>query len=420
MTQLLILGAQGQVGRALVMRARQASIRCDALGRLECDIGDRAAVERVVKPGRVVVNCAAYTAVDRAETEAEAAYRVNSVGAGNVAAACAAAGVPLVHLSTDYIFDGESQKPAREDDPPRPLNVYGHSKLAGEIAVRQRLNAHIILRSSWIFSAHGQNFVKTILRLAKTQSPLRVVDDQIGGPTAADDIAKAILGILAIAAKPDFAQWGTYHLSGAPPVSWCEFARVIVSQSGSATVVLPIATRDYPSPVCRPLNSALDCSRIRQVFGIEQPDWRAALGNVLEALSAAGSMALTVTERLTHGHSLGAVLGQRAQAARVANSSRSVASIIGSYIAWEMREPGGRKLASIPSRRPPNSGNARVWTNPSRTVRKDRSVQMREKRLGERRNQRTWRTRHPYRHWNAYRSIGARRSISYPDRHRFC
>jgi len=286
MTQLLILGAQGQVGRALVTRARQAGIRCDALGRLECDVVDWVGVERVVKPGHVVVNCAAYTAVDRAEAEAEAAYRVNSVGAGNVAAACAANGVPLVHLSTDYIFDGESEKPAREDDPPRPLNVYGQSKLAGEIAVRQRLKAHIILRSSWIFSAHGQNFVKTILRLANTQSPLRVVDDQIGGPTSADDVAKAILDILAGTAKSDFAQWGTYHFAGAPPVSWCEFARVIVAQSGSGAVVVPIATMDHRSPARRPLNSVLDCSRISRVFGIQQPDWRAALGNVLEALRA--------------------------------------------------------------------------------------------------------------------------------------
>jgi len=286
MTQLLILGAQGQVGRALVTRARQAGIRCDALGRLECDVVDWVGVERVVKPGHVVVNCAAYTAVDRAEAEAEAAYRVNSVGAGNVAAACAANGVPLVHLSTDYIFDGESEKPAREDDPPRPLNVYGQSKLAGEIAVRQRLKAHIILRSSWIFSAHGQNFVKTILRLANTQSPLRVVDDQIGGPTSADDVVKAILDILACTAKSDFAQWGTYHFAGAPPASWCEFARVIVAQSGSGAVVVPIATMDHRSPARRPLNSVLDCSRISRVFGIQQPDWRAALGNVLEALRA--------------------------------------------------------------------------------------------------------------------------------------
>ena len=146
------------------------------------------------------------------------------------------------------------------------------------------VGTHIILRSSWIFSARGQNFVKTILRLAKTQSELRVVDDQIGGPTAADDVAKAILDIVAISTNPGFTNWGTYHFSGVPPVSWYEFARAIVADSGA--VVLPVATNDYPRPARRPLNSLLDCSRILQVFGIRQPDWRAALGDVLEELTA--------------------------------------------------------------------------------------------------------------------------------------
>jgi len=284
MMQLLILGAQGQVGRALAARAQQASICCDALGRRECDITDRAAVERVVKPGRVVVNCAAYTAVDRAESEPEDAYRVNSVGVGNVAAACAKAGSPLIHLSTDYIFDGESREPAREGDPPRPLSVYGQSKLAGEIEVRQRLPMHIILRTSWIFSTHGRNFVKTILQLANGKPQLRVVGDQVGGPTAADDVAKAILDITAITGESGFSDWGTYHFSGTPAVSWCGFARAIVGQCG--TVVLPTTTADYPTPARRPLNSVLDCSRIFQVFGIEQPDWRGPLANVIEALMA--------------------------------------------------------------------------------------------------------------------------------------
>jgi len=283
MAQLLILGAQGQVGCALATRARQAGILCDALGREQCDITDRKAVERVIEPGHIVINCAAYTAVDKAESEVEAAHRVNNAGAENVAAACAAAGVPLVHLSTDYIFDGESREPIREDDPPRPLNVYGKSKLGGEIAVRQCLKAHIILRTSWVFSAQGQNFVKTILRLANAQSQLRVVEDQIGGPTAADDVAKAILDIVAISAKSGFVDRGTYHFSGAPPTSWCDFARAIVAHGGA--VVLPIATKDYPRPARRPMNSVLDCSRILRVFGITQPDWRAPLANVVDMLS---------------------------------------------------------------------------------------------------------------------------------------
>ena len=285
MTQLLILGAQGQVGCALVTRARQAGIPCDGLGRAQCDITDRNAVERVIQAGRrIVVNCAAYTAVDQAESEVEAANRVNIAGAENVAAACAAASVPLIHLSTDYIFDGEKHEPIREDDPPRPLNVYGQSKLDGEIAVRQRLKGHIILRTSWIFSAHGQNFVKTILRLANAQSQLRVVDDQIGGPTAADAVAKAILDIVDISAKSGFVDWGTYHFSGAPPASRCEFARAIVAHRGA--VVLPLATKDAPRPARRPMNAVLDCNRILQVFGITQPDWHTALVNVVGALSA--------------------------------------------------------------------------------------------------------------------------------------
>jgi dTDP-4-dehydrorhamnose reductase len=284
MTRLVILGAQGQVGGALAARVRQAGMACDAFGRAECDITDPMALKRIIGAGHFVINCAAYTAVDQAETEVEAAYRVNATGAENVAAACARAGIPLVHLSTDYIFDGESREPVREDDPPRPLNVYGHSKLAGETAVRQCLQTHLILRSSWIFSAYGQNFVKTVLRLANTQSQLRVVEDQIGGPTAAADVAKAILDIMAVSTQSGFTDWGTYHFSGVPPVSWCDFARAIVVDRGA--VVLPVASNDDPRPARRPSNSVLDCSRIKRVFGIEQPDWRAALADVLMELTA--------------------------------------------------------------------------------------------------------------------------------------
>jgi dTDP-4-dehydrorhamnose reductase len=284
MSDLLILGAHGQVGRALVARAGQRCVRHRALGHAECDISDRGAVDQAVKGVRFVVNCAAYTAVDRAETDAQAANRVNVIGAGNVAAASAKVAIPLLHLSSDYVFDGQSRRPAREDDEPGPLSVYGRSKFAGELAVRERLKSHIILRTSWIFSAHGQNFVKTILRLANAKPELRVVADQIGGPTAADDIAKAILDIIAISTRPDFGQWGTYHFSGAPGVSWFEFAKAIVADSSA--VVLPIATKDYPLPARRPLNSVLDCSRISRVFGIAQPDWRVALRNVLSELAA--------------------------------------------------------------------------------------------------------------------------------------
>jgi dTDP-4-dehydrorhamnose reductase len=286
MTPLLILGAQGQVGRALVARVRQAGIPNIALGHAECDIADQLAVERVLQGGGIVVNCAAYTSVDRAETEVEAAYRVNTVGVENLARVCARAGVPLIHLSTDHVFDGTSDRPAREEDPPRALNVYGRSKLGGEIAVRARLESHIILRTSWVFSADGQNFVKTAIRMASERAQLRIVDDQVGGPTAADDLASAILEVVATSAKPGFIGWGTYHFSGAPAVSRYEFARAIVADTGAA--VVPVATTDYPTPARRPANSALDCTRILRVFGIKQPDWRVSLNNVRDALARIG------------------------------------------------------------------------------------------------------------------------------------
>ena len=283
MASVLILGAQGQVGRALVAQARQDGIAHRALGRAECDVTDRFAVERAVRGCRYVVNCSAYTAVDQAETNEEAAYRVNTVGPANVAAACAAIGIPLVHLSTDYVFDGQGARPANEDDAPRPLNVYGRSKLGGEVAIREALAPHIILRTSWVFSAHGQNFVRMIWRLARSQRELRIVDDQIGGPTAADDIAKAILEIIDAIGRDGFAGWGAYHYCGSPTVSRCEFARAVVADSGVS--VSPIATKDYPTPARRPMNSVLDCNRIFRVFGISSPDWRVALRRVREALA---------------------------------------------------------------------------------------------------------------------------------------
>jgi dTDP-4-dehydrorhamnose reductase len=283
MTRLLILGAQGQVGRALAARARQAAIPHAALGRAECDITNLLAVERAVQTSRMVINCAAYTSVDRAETDVEAAHGVNAVGAENIARACSEIGVPLVHLSTDHVFDGESLGPAREDDPARPLNVYGRSKLAGEIAVRTCLQSHIILRTSWIFSADGQNFAKTMIRLAHEQAQLRIVDDQVGGPTAATDLATAILRIVDISTEQGFSDWGTYHFSGAPAVSRYEFARAIVAGSGAE--VLPVGTADYPVPARRPANVVFDCSRIFRVFAIRQPDWRIALADVRAALA---------------------------------------------------------------------------------------------------------------------------------------
>ena len=279
---LLILGAHGQVGRALAAQAQQAGIAYRALGVRDCDITDPAALRHSIQSGCTVVNCAGYTAVDRAESDVGEAMRVNATGAENIAVTCADAGVPLIHLSTDYVFDGRKREPWREDDPTAPLSVYGKSKLAGELAVRRALPSHVILRTSWIFSARGENFVKTILRISRERPQLHVVSDQIGGPTAADDLAAAMLKIAAAITKPGFTAWGTYHFCGAPPTSWYEFARRILENRD--TVVLPVASKDYPRPAARPANSVLDCERIRRVFAIAQPDWRASLRNVLREI----------------------------------------------------------------------------------------------------------------------------------------
>ena len=284
MSHLLILGTQGQVGRALVASASANGVPYRAFSRTQCDITQPLAVERALEGARVVVNCAAYTAVDRAESDMEAAYAVNAIGPENVAAACAKLGIPMIHLSTDYVFDGQQARPWVEDDQPNPLSVYGRSKLAGELAIRARLEKHIILRTSWVFSADGENFVKAMLRLSRNSSQLRIVDDQVGAPTAADDIAAAIVQVVTATNKYGFRAWGTYHFGGTPTVSWYEFARAILD--GHRAAITPIATKDSPRPARRPMNSALDCSRILQVFGIRQPDWRPALAKVRDELTA--------------------------------------------------------------------------------------------------------------------------------------
>jgi dTDP-4-dehydrorhamnose reductase len=280
----LILGAGGQVGQALAARAGAAAL---SLARAACDITDRAAVAEAFSAPDLsaVVNCAAYTAVDRAESEPERAFAVNADGAGIVARTAAAHGLPLVHLSTDYVYAGTGAAPYREGQPPAPVNVYGASKAAGDAAVAAADPAHLILRVSWVFGAQGANFVKTMLRLGRERSELRVVDDQKGGPTAAGDIAEAIMVMAARCLKPGFAQWGTYHFAGRPSTSWYGFARAIFARAAQpAPRLVAINSRDYPTPAARPLNSMLECGRIRRVFGIDRPDWRRSLSCVMAEL----------------------------------------------------------------------------------------------------------------------------------------
>ncbi|HEV7998205.1 MAG TPA: dTDP-4-dehydrorhamnose reductase [Stellaceae bacterium] len=284
---LVVFGAGGQVGRALVERAGAAARGFDHAA---CDVCDAQAVARALSPGdvSVVVNCAAYTAVDRAEQEPERAFAVNRGGAATIAKATALRNLPLIHLSTDYVYAGAGTAARRETAPIAPLNAYGASKAAGDAAVAAANPKHLLLRVSWVFGVHGANFVKTMLRLGSEHLELHIVDDQRGGPTEARDIADAILTMAAVCSGLGFGAWGTYHFAGAPGTSWHGFAEAIFARSrGPRPLLVKIGTRRYPTPARRPLNSTLDCTRIREVFGIDRPDWRSALARVLAQLGEA-------------------------------------------------------------------------------------------------------------------------------------
>lgn len=277
---ILVFGKTGQVACELARRAPAARF----LGREDADLAVPEACAAAIRDIRstVVVNAAAYTAVDRAETDEALATTVNGDAPGAMARACAELGIPLVHISTDYVFDGAGSAPFAPAAPAAPLGAYGRSKLAGERAVQGSGAMHAILRTSWVFSAHGNNFVKTMLRLAQTRDRLTVVADQVGGPTPAGAIAEACLAIAnALAADP--GKQGTYHFSGAPDVSWADFAREIFRQAGKDVAVEDIPTSAYPTPAKRPANSRLDCASL-EAFGLSRPDWRAGLADVLAEL----------------------------------------------------------------------------------------------------------------------------------------
>jgi dTDP-4-dehydrorhamnose reductase len=280
--KVLVFGQSGQVARELVARGEGVSIL--SLPRSEADLSNPAACAAIISDTNVdaVINAAAYTAVDKAEEEETLATVINGDAPGAMARAAADRGIPFLHVSTDYVFDGSGETPWCEDDPVAPLNAYGRSKLAGEEAVRAAGGHHAILRTSWVFSAHGANFVKTMLRLSETRDALGVVSDQVGGPTPADAIATALLGMARQMA--DGQAGGTYHFGGQPPVSWAGFAREIFERAGRQVTVSDIPTSDYPTPAQRPLNSRLDCGALQRDFGIEAPDWRAGLDRVLRAL----------------------------------------------------------------------------------------------------------------------------------------
>jgi dTDP-4-dehydrorhamnose reductase len=284
---ILLFGADGQFGREMADQAKRAGVHVVAVGRLQADITDRRAVVGAIQKARslLVINAAAYTNVDRAEIEPEAAFRVNATGAGLVAEACADAGLPLVHISTDYVFDGRKRSAYREDDLVAPINVYGRSKEEGEQAVRQLNPKHFILRTAWLYGVYGQNFLKTMLRLAAERDELGVVSDQRGSPTSTVDLAKAILHIIP---KLGSASWGTYHFVGGGETTWHSFAAHIVEAqarfTGRRPRVKAIATADFPTKAKRPQNSVLDSSRFAATFGFSAEPWGDATDRTISDL----------------------------------------------------------------------------------------------------------------------------------------
>ena len=283
--KLLIFGKTGQVALELQRYAPGARF----VSRDEADFSDPAACAALVAASGAdaVMNAVAYTAVDKAEEEEALATTINGETPGAIARACAEAGIPFVHVSTDYVFDGSGETPFSPDHPTAPLGAYGRSKLAGEEAVRAAGGAHAILRTSWVVSSHGKNFVKTMLRLGAERDRLTIVADQVGGPTCAADIAEACLTIAA-ALREDPLKSGTYHFSGGPDVSWADFAREIFAQAGITCEVADIPSSDYPTPAQRPLNSRMDNSATDATFGIARPDWREGLREILQDLERDG------------------------------------------------------------------------------------------------------------------------------------
>ncbi|WP_134681241.1 dTDP-4-dehydrorhamnose reductase [Paracoccus ravus] len=283
MRGLIVFGRSGQVATDLARLAPEARF----FGRDQADLADATRLGELIAAARpsAIINAAAHTAVDRAESEPDLAHAVNAEAPIAMARAAAGLGVPFVHISTDYVFNGSGERPWTEADGTGPLGVYGASKLSGERGIAEAGGQWAVLRTSWVFSAHGANFVKTMLRLGAERDELRVVADQHGGPTPAADIAAACLSMVS-QMLADAKKGGIYHFAGTPDVSWAQFAREIMAQAGLSCRISDISTRDYPTPARRPANSRLDCSAIARDFGISRPDWRLGLTQVLTELKA--------------------------------------------------------------------------------------------------------------------------------------
>lgn len=295
--KILVLGAHGQVGRELGIQLNKGlpsgrdSYSVMLASRSQVDVIDSHALRDFLElhEPNWIINATAYTAVDKAETEILQAYSVNEHAVRVLAEYCADNNSSLIHISTDYVFDGRGVRPFCEDSEVAPLGIYGSSKLAGEEAIKSTVKRYIILRTAWVFGVSGGNFVKTMLRLAETRGELRVVGDQYGAPTSATGIAKTIVSLLSHMSSAGISdkRWGTYHFTGEPFVSWAEFANEIFGQASDRGLISTpprvsvISTADYPTPAVRPANSRLDCSKLQSTFGIEPDDWKLSLGEML-------------------------------------------------------------------------------------------------------------------------------------------
>ena len=290
--RIAVTGSQGQVARSLVERAALRDAEIVTLARPSFDLADPSTILRAFESAApdVIVNAAAYTAVDKAESDEALADEINGVGAGSVARAAKRLGIPIIQFSTDYVFDGTLDRPYREDDRTGPINAYGRSKLAGEQAVKEATPYHVILRISWIYSPFGTNFVRTMLRLAETRDKIGVVADQIGQPTCALDVADGILAICdRLKAYPGEERlFGIFHMAGAGAASWADFAEAIFTEAARLgrrpTAVQRIATEQYPTPARRPRNSRLDTQKLAEIYGLALPPWRDSLPAVVARL----------------------------------------------------------------------------------------------------------------------------------------
>ena len=290
--RILVAGGQGQVGSALAQQGLERNLDLIALGRQNLDITSKESIALVFAKYEpdLLINAAAYTAVDKAQSEPEFAYAINETATGLLADACAERGIPMLHISTDYVFDGTKDSPYVESDPVNPIAVYAKSKEAGERVLRDSLERHIILRTSWVFGLQGNNFVKTMVRLAKDRDRLTVVADQYGGPSSARGIADALLTIAAQYQSDSSIAWGTYHYCQKPYVSWHQFAEAIVARAieiglvGHAVEVVSIPSSEFPTPVVRPVNSKLSCVKLEEAFGFTDCEWGPDVLAVLESM----------------------------------------------------------------------------------------------------------------------------------------